>query len=179
MNYLAGAGIAFGAFNQSAMRVYPENFRAALGRWASGVTVVTARFKQGAHGMTASSLVSVSLSPALISVCMAKDARTLEWMTASQAFAVNVLSSEQESLSRHFSSAETDRDRLKDVAFGELSTGSPVLDGAAVVLDCRMHAMHPAGDHVLCIGEVVQTRVSDKAPLLFYRGEYRRLDPKV
>ncbi len=97
-------------------------------------------------------------------------------------FAVNILAQEQEPLSRYF--ASRDRPRGRD-AFAEVphrigTSGSPILDGAAAFLDCRVHATHEAGDHLIFIGEVLEIAVSeDGTPLVFHGGGYRLLQPAL
>ena len=155
------------------------DFRSALGAFATGVTVITTRGEGGhGYGMTANAFSSVSLDPPLVLVCAKSVSEGSEHIEANGCFAVNILRAEQEPLSRYFSSK--DRPRGRD-AFREVShrtgvSGSPLLDGVATYLDCRLHETHTAGDHKIFIGEVLALEVSAEArPLLFYGGGYRYL----
>src|SRR5713101_8406765 len=133
-----------------------REFRSALGVFATGVTVVTTQGPEHAYGLTANAFSSVSLDPPLILVCVNSGTRGSESIEQNRVFAVNILTSEQEAVSRYF--ASRDRPRGKE-AFSEIAhrtevTGSPILDGVAAYLDCRLAASHLAGDHVIFIGEV-------------------------
>ena len=130
-----------------------------MGAFATGVTVVTTRGEEHAYGMTANAFSSVSLDPPLILVCVISRSEGADHITSNGVFAVNILSAEQEPLSRYFSSR--DRPKGRD-AFAEVphrigASGSPILDGGRRgFLDCRLHATHEAGDHLIFIGEVLE-----------------------
>lgn len=148
-----------------------HEFKRALGRWPSGVTVVTAELDGLPHGMTASSFTSVSLHPALISVCLDLSARTLLAVQRSKAFAVNVLERSQAAVSARFASAGPESLKFDgEPVRGAL--GSPLLDGALVQLQCTVFAEFNAGDHVIVVGEVRHVNVRDGQPLLYYAGHY-------
>jgi flavin reductase len=155
-----------------------REFRSALGSFATGVTVITTRGEDEAYGLTANAFSSVSLDPPLVLVCVISGTRGSESIQENGVFAVNILGSEHEPYSRYF--ASKDRPRGKE-AFGQIPhrtevTGSPILEGVAGYLDCRLHASHPAGDHVIFIGEVVAIGTNpDARPLLFHGGQYRYL----
>jgi flavin reductase (DIM6/NTAB) family NADH-FMN oxidoreductase RutF len=155
-----------------------RDFRSALGSFATGVTVITTRGEDEAYGLTANAFSSVSLDPPLILVCVIGGTRGSESIQQNGVFAVNILGSEQEPYSRYF--ASKDRPRGNE-AFGQIPhrtevTGSPILEDVAGYLDCRLHASHPAGDHVIFIGEVVALGLNpDARPLLFHGGQYRYL----
>jgi flavin reductase len=158
-----------------------EDFRAALGAFATGVTVVTTRGEDDhAYGMTANAFSSLSLDPPLILVCTILLSEGTAQIQRNQVFAVNILAADQEPLSRYF--ASRDRPRGRD-AFSEVDhwtsvTGSPILKGAICHLDCRLHSSHTAGDHEIMIGEVVDLALDrEAAPLLFHSGKYRLLHP--
>jgi flavin reductase (DIM6/NTAB) family NADH-FMN oxidoreductase RutF len=153
-----------------------REFRSALGAFATGVTVVTTQGPEHSYGLTANAFSSVSLDPPLVLVCVNSGTRGSESIEQNRVFAVNILSAEQEPLSRYFASKE--RPRGKD-AFSEIThrtevTGSPIIDGVAAYLDCRLAASHLAGDHVIFIGEVMALGVDlNGKPLVFHQGQYR------
>lgn len=157
------------------MPVDPSTFRAALGRFASGITIVTARDADGRDvGMTVSAFSSLSLNPPLILVCVDHGASVSPVLETATAFAVNVLSEDQEPVSRRF--AEREVDRFDGVAYERGQLGVALLSGALAHLECRTATRHVAGDHTILIGEVVATEVHEGNPLLYYRSGYGRLD---
>lgn len=157
-----------------------RRFRDVLGRFASGVTVVTGISHDEPVGMTCQSFSSVSLDPPLVLFIPAKTSRAWPLIQRSGKFCVNFLASDQAELSNTMASRGTDK-------FAEVkwtpspATGSPMLDGALAQVDCTIHTVHEAGDHYVVIGRVVDLVADDSAgapvdPLLFYRGEYRTTD---
>ena len=158
------------------MTVTPDAFRAALGRFATGVTVLTARDRAGHdHGMTASAFCSVSLTPPLVLACIARDAEMFAVLRDANRFGVSVLTALQEPLSRRF--ADLPEGRFDGVHFIRGETGVALLDGALGYLECARVAWHDAGDHGICVGEVLHTRdgEAEAQPLLHYRGAYTGL----
>lgn len=154
----------------------PTTFRAALGRFASGVTVLTVRSAEGADlGMTATAFSSVSLTPPLILVCVDRDASAAPALREGVAFAVHILDEAQADLSRRF--ASSDEDRFAGIAYSRGDDGVPRLEGVLARLDCRVHAIHDGGDHVIVVGAVSGATTADAAPLLYFRGAYGRLTP--
>ncbi len=121
--------------------------------------------------MTVSSFASVSLSPPLVSVCLASDARTLARALASGQFAINVLASNQGRVSDTFA-AGNDDDRFDNQAYVEGANGCRLIAGALAQLECGLFAQHQAGDHVLVIGEVQRVVVNEGLPLLYFAGSY-------
>ncbi|MCC6245221.1 MAG: flavin reductase family protein [Gemmatimonadaceae bacterium] len=157
------------------MSIDPDLFRSVLGRFASGITIVTTRDADGRdHGMTVSAFSSVSLDPPLVLVCVANDATMAPVMADTTSFAVSILSARQEPLSRRFSGKIDDR--FADVLFTRGTLGNVVLDDALASIDCRVVARHAAGDHVIVIGEVAGGEVRESRPLLYYRGGYAQLE---
>jgi flavin reductase (DIM6/NTAB) family NADH-FMN oxidoreductase RutF len=155
-----------------------KEFRSTVGAFATGVTVVTTRGEEHAYGMTANAFSSVSLDPPLILVCVINPSEGAEHITRNGVFAVNILGVEQEPLSRYFASRDRPRgrDAFRDVPHRIAASGSPILDGAAAFMDCRLHAAHEAGDHLIFIGEVLELDVQDGGrPLVFHGGGYRLL----
>jgi flavin reductase (DIM6/NTAB) family NADH-FMN oxidoreductase RutF len=151
------------------------DFRSALGAFATGVTVITSRGDEYAYGMTANAFSSLSLDPPLVLVCVISGTTGAETIEHNRSFAINILGTHQEPVSRYF--AWRDRPRGPE-AFAEIPhstavTGCPVLEGAAAYLDCRLADSHEAGDHVIFIGEVLAIGVDKEVePLLFHHGGY-------
>jgi flavin reductase (DIM6/NTAB) family NADH-FMN oxidoreductase RutF len=154
--------------------VEPPLFRQLLGRFATGVTVITARTASGdAIGMTANSLSSVSLEPPLVLVSVEKAHEMHTALMGATDWVFNILSSEQEALSRRFAGAEPNR--FLGVSYHENDRGIAVIDGTVAHLECAKHAAVPGGDHTIFIGLVVGGDATDRRPLLYYRGGYAGL----
>lgn len=150
-------------------------FRSVLGRFASGVTVVTVCDEDGAdHGMTVSAFCSLSLVPPLVLLCIDHDASLQEILLGASHFGVNILAAEQEAISRRF--AGTDPDRFEGLGFQRGKRGVALLDGALAHLECSIHTRYEGGDHTIVIGEVESASPSKGRPLLYYRGGYAQLE---
>lgn len=149
-------------------------FRQLLGRFATGVTVLTTRDATGRPvGMTASSVASVSLNPPLVLVSVDQKNDMYPALHAAQRFILNVLASDQEALSRRF--AEEHPNRFDGVGYQQSKHGIPVLDDALASIECEKQAEVPGGDHAVFFGLVTGGAVSDRRPLLYYRGGYAGL----
>ncbi len=159
------------------MPINADEFRAAMGSWPSGVTIITSRAGEDIHGMTVSDFSGVSLDPPLALVCASKTSNTTKMIEEGRCFGVNVLRVDQSALSNKFASKKDEFKRFDGVATYQEKTGAPLLEEALVNLDCRVVAIHDAGDHVLCVGEIEASRVNEGEPLLFFRGGYGRFDP--
>jgi flavin reductase (DIM6/NTAB) family NADH-FMN oxidoreductase RutF len=154
-------------------------FRQTLGAFATGVTVITTRGEAHDYGMTATAFSSVSLDPPLILVCIITGATGAEVIPANGVFAVNILSAKQEPISNYFVSKDRPRgrDAFAEIPHREVATGSPVIEGAAAFVDCRLVSTHEEGDHLIFIGEVLALGVDPEVePLIFHGGGYRVLD---
>ena len=152
----------------------PAVFRSVLGRFATGVTVLTTRDADGTdHGMTASAFCSVSLEPPLVLTCIDRGATLYAMMhDVGRAFGVSILAEEQEALSRRFAG---DDDRFLGVGFARGPGGTALLDDAVSHLECTVDAVHEAGDHAIVVARVQHVAVRDDAgPLLYYRSGYGR-----
>ena len=151
------------------------DFRHALGRFPSGVTVVTVRGTDGRDfGMTVSAFASVSLDPPLVLVCIGDDATIAGAVAAAGHFAVSVLAENQGALAQRFATSDTDR--FMGTAVSRGTTGIALLDGAVTHLECAIVARHRGGDHTIVVGEVLAaSAVEDGRPLVYQRGAYRRL----
>lgn len=145
-----------------------------MGRFATGVTIVTSRCGDELHGMTANSVTAVSLNPPLVLVCIDRSADSHDIIAESGIFAVNILSREQERLSSQFAVKEGEAAHgLDDVPHHARATGAPIIDGGLAYLDCRVFERYPGGDHTIFVGEVVDAGPLDGTdPLIFYRGRY-------
>jgi flavin reductase (DIM6/NTAB) family NADH-FMN oxidoreductase RutF len=150
----------------------PQEFRAALGMFATGVTIVTARTAEGAVvGLTANSFNSVSLDPPLVLWSLARAAASLPVFSTGSHYAINVLAADQKALAERF--ALRGLDRFAGVAFDEGAGGAPLLHGAAATFECFNRSRYEEGDHVIFVGEVERcTRRDGAMPLLFHGGRY-------
>jgi flavin reductase (DIM6/NTAB) family NADH-FMN oxidoreductase RutF len=157
--------------------VSSDTFKAALGSWAAGVSVVTTRQGDMVYGITVSSFSSVSIDPLLILVCLANSNRLPRMVQETGTFAVSILAEGQEQISGWF--AQSGREPVgKFEEFGtiEMHTGSPIIDGSIAHLDCVLEQAIPAGDHTIMLGRVVGAAAdSQKKPLIYFRRGYRPL----
>ena len=151
----------------------PNHFRASLGRFPSGVTVVSCKLEDQIYGMTASAFVSVSMDPPLVLVSVAQKARMHEKLLASEQFGISILSEDQAHWSNHFAGKLHD----SEPEFVEWD-GVPVLEGALVNLVLKKDRAIEAGDHTLFLGEITHTRYSDQEALLYFRGQYGGFNKK-
>jgi flavin reductase (DIM6/NTAB) family NADH-FMN oxidoreductase RutF len=158
----------------AATELAPDELRQALGRFVTGVTIVTCRDDTGAAvGLTANSFNALSLDPPLVLWSLRQGSSTIEAFTNASHFAVNVLAADQVDLSRRFarpSSAKFDEGEWTD---GQ--GGAPLLAGCVAVFECRRRSHHAAGDHVLFIGEVERIGGTAALPLVYHAGHYRTL----
>jgi flavin reductase (DIM6/NTAB) family NADH-FMN oxidoreductase RutF len=155
-----------------------REFRDAVGAFATGVSIITTSGEDHAYGMTVSSFTSVSLDPPLVLICTARNAGGSEAIVRSGVFAANILAAEQEPLSTYFASKDRARglDAFRNIPHKTVVSGSPILDGVAGWMDCRLATTHDAGDHLIFIGEVLALGLDPgKPPLLFHRGRYANL----
>lgn len=152
----------------------PDTFRSVMGRFASGITVVTACDGDGRdHGMTVSAFSSVSLEPPLVLACIGHDASMHDVLQRCEHLGVSILAEEQEEVSRRFATPESDR--FDGIGFTRGKQGVPLLDDALAHLECRVEARHQAGDHTIYVLAVEGARVSTGTPLLYFRGGYAML----
>jgi flavin reductase (DIM6/NTAB) family NADH-FMN oxidoreductase RutF len=147
--------------------------RRIMGHFASGVTVVTAYLDGAVQGMTANAVTSLSLNPPLILVAVDKTATMNATLSASRHFAINILTERHEELSRRFAMRGT-KD-VSDLTWIHAVSGAPILADALAYVDCRLAEILPGGDHDIFVGEILAGDARDDAPLLYFRGKYRRL----
>ena len=161
------------------MSIDGKEFRTALGRFATGVTVVTAKTPTEARGMTANAFSSLSLDPPLVLVCYDNKASSLKMVQEAKKFAINFLAEEQKSTSDWFAGKGRDaEDQFADIPHEIGENGSPVLTGNVGVLECDLHEELPGGDHTIVVGRVTRVVLEEevRAPLLFYGSAYRKMD---
>jgi flavin reductase (DIM6/NTAB) family NADH-FMN oxidoreductase RutF len=166
--------------------IEPTLFKSALGRFASGVTVVTVVGPEGDHGMTASSFASVSLSPPLVLVCVKKGNATHGLLEAAGRYAINLLGADQVSVSNRFAGWwEAGRSKWDDLTIERAPhSGAALIGGSLVSLDCALHERFDAGDHSIFVGRVVGAWLSEGeskalSPLLYFAGGYRSIGPAL
>jgi len=154
----------------------PGLFRSTVGRYASGITVITGQDDSGPIGFTCQSFYSVSVDPPLVSFSVMKTSTTYPRIRDTGKFAVNILSRGQEGLSSQFARRGTDK--WANVQWTPSKEGNPVLDGTLAWLDCSIWAEHNAGDHLIILGRVLELGASENPvpdPLLYFQGQYRAL----
>ncbi len=151
----------------------PAEFRRVLGHFASGVTVVTATCADGTPaGFACQSFASLSLDPPLIAFMVARTSTTWPKIAEAGSFCVNILGAHQGELCRGF--AVSGADKFAGVAYEPAPvSGAPLLAGAPAWLDCKIHAVHTGGDHLIVVGRVNALDASqDGDPLLFHQGKF-------
>lgn len=155
------------------MSVSPLEFKQALGRFASGVTVVSVVRDDEVYGITVSAFISVSLDPPLVLVSIAKSSYFHSILSESRRYGISILSQEQMDISEHFAHRNTIQPKYSELG------GVPLIEGALSHLVCAMVDQHSAGDHTLFVGYVEQAAISDGKPLLYAQGAYNRLTENV
>lgn len=150
----------------------PREFRNAMGRFVTGVTIITTEAGSETHGMTANAFMSVSLDPKLITVSIGNEANMLKRIQASGKFAVNILCDNQQDISMHFA-----KQLLKEepIDFGEMG-GVPIINNALTNVVCDVYKEIELGDHTLFVGEVKDIAMNEGRPLTFYSGQYGQYD---
>lgn len=150
----------------------PREIRNLLGQFATGVTVITTRGKDGRKiGMTANSFSSLSLDPPLILWSLSKTAPSLSDFTSAEYFAIHMLAQEHHQLSGHFARASDDK--FAGISHQQCAAGTPLLDGALATLLCRNVNQYEGGDHLIFIGQIERYQQRSGEPLLFHAGKYR------
>lgn len=158
------------------MSIDPNGFRAVLGRFATGVTILTTRDGAGTdRGMTVSAFCSLSLNPPLVLACIDRSAELHDLLHAGQPVAFNILASHQEALSRRFSEWEGTH-RFEGVGFSRSARGVPLLEDVLAHLECEVVVRYDGGDHGIFVFRVDDARTTDQRPLLYYRGGYAELE---
>jgi flavin reductase (DIM6/NTAB) family NADH-FMN oxidoreductase RutF len=164
---------------KSPMQIIPgpdtgRHFRDALGRFATGVTLVTCDSDIGPLGITANSFASLSLDPPLVLWSPARSSRRFRAFTEAPRFAIHVLRDDQLPLARAFTHHGQAWDHAAWTASPE---GVPLIDDVLARFDCRLHALHDGGDHAIVVGEVTAATIGEGAPLVFAGGGYGGFAP--
>jgi flavin reductase (DIM6/NTAB) family NADH-FMN oxidoreductase RutF len=152
----------------------PEDLRAAMSRFPTGVTVVTAMGPFGPAGATVNAVASLSLEPPMMLACLDLGSRTLVAVEHARRFGINVLAGNQADLARRFSTKDPHPEKWGGVAWEEKS-GTPRIDGTLIWLACELRDVHDGGDHAITTGRVIDLAASGGEPLIFHQGEYRPL----
>jgi flavin reductase (DIM6/NTAB) family NADH-FMN oxidoreductase RutF len=156
------------------MSIDSATFRSVLGRFVSGVTILTARDAEDVdHGMTVSAFCSTSLEPPLVLFCIAHDAALHPVLLEHDRMAVSILTASQEAIARRF--AEKLDNRFDGVGFTRGVTGAPLIEGALAVIEGRVVHRYPGGDHTIFLAEVLAASATMDEPLVYYRGGYAHL----
>jgi len=152
--------------------VLNDDFKAAVGKFPTGVTIISTSHNDKLWGFTANSFTSVSLEPRLISFCLNKSAGSFEVFTQTSHFAISILSNHQSELSTHFASKQTDKFASVYYTIGEFSK-APLLNGAVAFIECKKYAQFECGDHDIFVGEVKKVSIDEaKSPLLYFAKSY-------
>jgi 3-hydroxy-9,10-secoandrosta-1,3,5(10)-triene-9,17-dione monooxygenase reductase component len=152
----------------------PVAMRATLGRFCTGVTIVTAAGESGPAGFTCQAFTALSLDPPLVLLCPAKASTSWPKISTAERFTVNILGGGHEVLCRDFAASGGDKFAGRSWHVSE-RTGAPILPGAVAIIDCALEAEHDAGDHTVVIARVLGLKHTDDEPLLFFRGQFRQL----
>ena len=151
-----------------------REIRDIMAHFATGVTVVTTRDGAGSpFGLTVNAFTSLSLNPPLVVVCIDKAAQCYSCFEESKVFAVNVLSEDQEELSRRF--ATKGIEKFGEIKWHRGENNVPLLDGSIGTIECKIVNSYEGGDHTIYLGEIVSAKATEDRPLLFFKGKYHRL----
>jgi len=154
------------------------DFKAAMGRFTTGVTVVTTALGSQRAGITVNAFCSVSLDPPLVLVCIERTAHIHDLLIEAGVFAVNLLAERQDEVARCFATSSDRRnEEFCDCETGVIQTGAPVLRDTLGFLDCVITDVFPGGDHSIVVGRVEALGAADRKPLVYYRSQYTDLAP--
>lgn len=166
------------------MTLPSSDYRAAISRFLTGVTIVTTRHEGVAQGITASAVASVTLEPPTLLVCLNRQSGTCHAMSHSGHFCVHMLADDQLALAQHFASKMPDKfAKLPHAAtsgsdhpgYRDSTLGNPILDGVIAYLECRVTTHTDVGTHRIFFGEVLEVSANDGAPLAYFRGQFASL----
>lgn len=154
--------------------VSSDEFRRACGRFATGVTIASVVDDNGtAHGLTVSSFTSVSLEPPLLLICLGHEVTMIEAFRRASHFGISVLREQDRELSTRF--ATKGHERFNGIGWHRGTTGVPLIDCALAAFECSVHQRFTSGDHDILVGRVVEARVEDGPPLIYFASRYRKL----
>jgi flavin reductase (DIM6/NTAB) family NADH-FMN oxidoreductase RutF len=155
------------------MTVSDVEFKSVMGRFPTGVTVVTTCDDDQPAGLTVNAFASISLDPPLVMVSIDKRSHLHDLVKRAGFFAANILGADQQELSRRFAGQTGDRnDRFHQTAYHTGKTGAPILDDAIAHVECRIVEAYPAGDHTIFLGQVEALGASAGEPLVYHRARY-------
>ena len=153
--------------------INPQLYRQALGHYASGITVITSQIDDELIGFTCQSFYSVSMNPPLVSFSVMATSGSYPKIRQAGRFAVNILASDQVTISNQF--AQRGADKWLDIDWHPSAQGNPLIQDSLYWLDCEIHAEYAVGDHLIVIGEVKEFRAQENTPikpLLYFKGNY-------
>lgn len=152
-----------------------EEFKASVGKYPTGVTIISTKYQNSLYGFTANSFTSVSLSPSLISFCLNRTSGSIEAFKNSNNFGVSILAFDQSELSTHFASRI--KDKFKDVEhYIGLLSDCPLIIDAVCWIECSKYQQIECGDHYIFIGEVKGTKIlNNKSPLIYFSKAYKEM----
>jgi flavin reductase (DIM6/NTAB) family NADH-FMN oxidoreductase RutF len=157
--------------------VQNEEFKAAVGKYPTGITIVSTKYNNRFYGFTANSFTSVSLKPALISFCLNTTAGSFDAFFNAKHFAVNILSYDQADVAVRFASSNTNK--FQNIGFTENSFGIPLINNVLSSIECEGYKQIECGDHYIFIGKALKVTInsdlSNKAPLIYYGKSYKEL----
>jgi len=158
-----------------------REFRNVMGRFATGVTIVTVKVGDERRGMTANAVTSLSLYPPMLLVCVDKSASMHPLFEVAEAFAVNILAADQQQMSDFFARHSDASGALGGFPYEDGVTGVPVMDGALAAVECHVAERYAGGDHTIVLGrvEAIHNERPDADPLLFFGGQYRAVAGQV
>lgn len=155
------------------MPVSPNDYKAAMRRFATGVTIVTSVGDDGrVHGFTANAFASVTADPPMLLICVNRSAQSHPLISAAGRFCVNILTLDQQAVAERFAKSGVE-DRFEGLVWHAGTTGSPVIDGSLAYFDCTLAEEHSAGTHTIFLGTVVECGSNDGTPLGYFDGSYR------
>lgn len=157
------------------MSIDQARFRQVMGHFTTGVTVVTMAVGEHIDGITVNSFCSLSLSPPLVLICIGKENDSHGFLQQAEMYAVNILSVDQEEVSRRFAMREGEK--FPRGSFVLSTWGLPLINGTLAHLECRVVNQLPGGDHTIFVGEVMEAQVREGRPLVYFRSGYQRLAP--
>ena len=156
------------------MTIEPQELRRVMGHFATGVTVITTKDKDGApQGLTANAFMSLSLNPPLVLISVDKGATCYACFEAGNGFTVNLLAEGQEEISKRF--ATKGIDKFSGLQWHPGINGAAILDGVIGSVECKITQCHDGGDHTIVVGEIRNVSATGERPLLFFKGKYQRL----
>ncbi|TQS74883.1 flavin reductase family protein [Ornithinibacillus gellani] len=152
-----------------------HTFRTAMGKFATGVTVITTMIGEEAYGMTANAFMSVSLNPKLVLISIDENAHMNQYLQQSKKFAVSMLNADQQHMSAYFAGQIKEKQNIDFHWFQDM----PTIKDAIAAITCEVDHAVVAGDHTLYIGRVTDLYLRDGEPLTFFEGKYRTIAPSV